>query len=60
MAAGIGLMLLKDVRDEFFPGRVPLLFHPRRSVRWAGCLFLLFTVLLIGVLDAGQFIYASF
>ncbi len=60
MVVGIGLMLFKDVRDEYFPGRLPILSNRRCAVRWAACLALLFCVLLIGVLDAGQFIYASF
>ncbi len=57
---GVGLLFLKDLRDEFFPGRM-LAFNNKRSViRWGTYLFILCTIVLTGVFGTDQFIYANF
>ena len=60
MLIGVLLLVGKELRDEFFPGRFPLFENRYLAIRWAGYLFVLFLILLIGVFDSGQFIYVSF
>lgn len=59
---GIGLCLLtaKDIRDEFFPNRFLLMNNEHKIVRWTSYFFVLLVIMLSGVFDAGQFIYANF
>lgn len=60
MLLAITILLLKEMRDEFFPGKL-LLFDSRfLIIRYISYLFVLFVILLIGVFDSGQFIYVSF
>lgn len=56
--AGIGILVFKDARDEFAPGRFG--FLDRGLLRWSTYILLFVMVLGIGVLDGGQFIYAGF
>ena len=56
--AGIGILVFKDFRDEFAPGRFG--FLNRGLLRWSTYVLLFVMVLGIGVLDGGQFIYAGF
>lgn len=60
ISMGVGLVLIKDLLDEFFPGKFLLMENPRRIVRWITYLILASCILLCGVFDAGQFIYANF
>ncbi len=55
---GIGILAFKDLRDEFAPGRFA--FLNRTAIRWSVYVILSVLTLSIGVLDAGQFIYAEF
>lgn len=59
-----GLMILvlafKDLRDEFFPEKFLLFESKYIGVRFASYLFVLFLIISMGVLDAGQFIYFKF
>ncbi len=57
---GITLLFLKDLRDEFFPQRFPLMLNAHAAVRWGTCLSLVVLILLTGVLDSDQFIYNQF
>ncbi len=57
---GVSLLFIKDYRDEFFPKRWLCMNHRLTPMRWGGYLFLIVSILLCGVLDAGQFIYANF
>ena len=57
---GIALLFLKDLRDEFFPQRFPLMLNAHAAVRWGTCLSLVVLILLTGVLDSDQFIYNQF
>jgi len=57
---GIGFLLIFEIRKEFFPGKFDLLNSPRWLVRQISCAVLLILILMIGVLDGGQFIYFQF
>ena len=57
---GIGLLFLKDLRDEWMPNRYPLMYSPYICIRWATYIFLLMMILTTGVLGADQFIYLNF
>lgn len=54
------ILLLKDLRDEFFPKRLPLMNSSHVVVRWCTYVMLIFTILLTGVFNSDQFIYANF
>lgn len=60
MAFGISAMLYRDFRDEYFPTGMRLFENRHLVVRWSAYLLIIFSILGIGVLDAGQFIYANF
>ena len=57
---GLSILILKDLRDEYFPKRLLLFDNKCIIVRFAAYLFVLFMILLIGVLNGGQFIYFKF
>ena len=57
---GILLLLVKDLRDEFFPSRFLLMNHPKRIVRWSAYVGAMILILATGVFGADQFIYANF
>ena len=59
-AMSVVILLLKDLRDEFFPDRIPLMNNKRTIVRWCTYIMLIFTILLTGAFNADQFIYANF
>ncbi len=60
MALGVGVLIIKDVIDEFFPGRFKLFENKNAIVRWSSYMIVVITILLTGVLGADQFIYANF
>lgn len=56
----VAILLLKDIRDEFFPTNFKL-FESRYSIiRWASYFLIIVMILLCGVFGADQFIYANF
>ena len=55
---GLGVLVFKDIKDEFFPAR--LNFDRLPIIRWAIYIFVFVMILSVGVLDSGQFIYVSF
>ena len=57
---GLILLLLKDIRDEFFPNKLMLMNHNSAYVRWTSYVILIVTILLSGVFSSDQFIYANF
>lgn len=59
-ALGILMLFIKDVTDEFFPSRFRLLDSGNLYVRWFSYVSLLVIIMLAGVFDASQFIYAMF
>ena len=60
MLVGTTILILKDIRDEFVPNRFRLFENRYVVVRWFSYFFVIVLILLTGVFDAGQFIYASF
>lgn len=56
----VAILIAKDVRDEFFPTRLPLMNNKYVIVRWGTYVVLVLTILLMGVFGADQFIYANF
>lgn len=57
---GISSIFFKDFRDEFIPKQIMLFENKRTLIRFASYLAILLSILLLGVLDGGQFIYANF
>lgn len=57
---GVVLLVAKDVADEFYSDKVSLLHNRHRIVRWGTYVSLIVLIMLTGVFDAGQFIYANF
>ena len=60
MMVGTVLLFLKDITDEFMPTRFRLFDNRIRIVRWAAYVMVIVLIMLTGVFDAGQFIYANF
>jgi D-alanyl-lipoteichoic acid acyltransferase DltB (MBOAT superfamily) len=57
---GVGLLFIKDIRDEFMPTKLPLMNNNSRFIRWGTYTGVLLLILLTGVLGSDQFIYAFF
>ena len=55
----IAIVFIKDLIDEIRPSCNPF-YHSKTWVRWSTYLFIFTSILLFGVFDAGQFIYARF
>lgn len=60
MLFGIIILFLKDIRDEFAPTKFRLFENNNRIVRWGAYVSVIVLIMLTGVFDAGQFIYANF
>lgn len=60
MLVAVCILFFKDMRDEFFPRRFLFFENRNIAIRWSSYLFLMFLILLTGVLDSGQFIYVNF
>ena len=56
----IGSLLAMDMKMEFFLGWVSVLNNGKYGIRLAGVSLLIVMILLLGVLDGGQFIYFQF
>ena len=56
----LALLVMKDVRDEFFPKRLPLMNSRHLMVRWSTYVLLMLIILLMGAFGGEQFIYANF
>lgn len=59
LACGILILLFKEIREEFFPSKISCVYN-NLFVRWAIYIVLFCMIINFGVLDGGQFIYASF
>lgn len=57
---GTAILFVKDFTDEFMPKRFRLYENKYRVVRWSAYVLTILLILLTGVFDAGQFIYANF
>lgn len=60
MMIGTVLLFIKDWTDEFAPNKLKLFENKNRIVRWTSYLSVIILIMLTGVFDAGQFIYANF
>lgn len=59
VAFGLGLLLLSDFRDEYFPTRMRFFENRYFAVRFASYLFVLLVVIFFGVVN-NRFIYFNF
>lgn len=57
---GTVILFIKDFLDEYQPSRLRLVDNKNCAVRWFTYLVIMALILLAGVFDAGQFIYANF
>lgn len=57
---GVSMLMIKDLADEYRPGGLQLMCNRHLIMRWGTYLFLTILIMLSGVFDAGQFIYANF
>lgn len=60
MLIGTIILLAKDLRDEFAPNKIRLFESKFKIVRWLSYVAVVVMIMLTGVFDAGQFIYANF
>ncbi len=60
MFVGILLLFLKDFTDEYYPNNFLLFENKNKIVRILSYSAIIIIILLIGVLDGGQFIYFQF
>lgn len=60
MILGTILLFLKDLKDEFTPMRFKFFESEYKIIRWFSYVAIITLILLTGVFDAGQFIYANF
>ncbi len=57
---GLLVLFSKDFKDEFFPNRISFFSNSRIIVRWASYLFILFSIIILGVFEFRPFIYFQF
>ena len=57
---GTMILFIKDFFDEYLPSRLRLISNKNCVIRWFSYLIIMTLILLTGVFDAGQFIYANF
>lgn len=60
MMLGTVILFIKDWTDEFAPNKLRLFENKNRIVRWGSYFSVIILIMLTGVFDAGQFIYANF
>ena len=60
IAIALLCLFVKDFRDEFFPNKLRLFENPKRLIRWSSYIIIMMMILLCGVFDSSQFIYAYF
>lgn len=58
LGVSLPIMILREVREEFFRSRIK--FLDNRIVKWIFYVFLFCFMITMGVLDSGQFIYVNF
>lgn len=57
---GTGLLIAKDLRDEFIPNQILILNNKSQFIRWGGYISIIILIMIAGVFGADQFIYANF
>ena len=60
MMTGTLILFVKDIFDEFLPNKIKVFESRYKLVRWSSYFMVIILILLTGVFDAGQFIYANF
>ena len=60
MVMGVIVLMVKDLTDEYCPKSFNLMDNNSVWVRWLTYLICIVMIMLTGVFDAGQFIYANF
>lgn len=60
MSFALGVVIIKDIVDEWQIKKLDAFHSLYKVVRWATYLFLLSAIMLVGVFDASQFIYINF
>jgi D-alanyl-lipoteichoic acid acyltransferase DltB (MBOAT superfamily) len=60
ISIGLLLLMLKDFKDEFYPGKLSLLNNPNIVIRYFTYLSLIFIIILFGVFKENSFIYFQF
>lgn len=60
MVMGVMIIMVKDLTDEYCPKSFKLMENDRMWVRWMTYVVCIVMIMLTGVFDAGQFIYANF
>lgn len=58
--SGCVILLIKDIKDEFFPGKCKIYNNESVIIRWGSYLLTIIAILIMGVFGADQFIYAQF
>ena len=58
LSLSLPVLLMYDIWKEFLPSHFA--FAKSHFMQWVFCLIMALAILSIGVLDSGQFIYASF
>jgi hypothetical protein len=59
-SVALGILLTKEIKNEFFPNAVTLSNHPNFWMKNSYYAMLIILILTIGVFDGGQFIYFQF
>ncbi len=57
---GLFLLLFKDFKDEFYPGKLSFFSNQKVWVRYSTYLSVLFIIILFGVFEGNNFIYFQF
>lgn len=57
---GIALLLAKDFKDEFYPGKFRFFSNQKIWVRFCSYLLVIFIILIFGVFEGNRFIYFQF
>lgn len=57
---GFTFLLMKDLKDEYFPEKHYFVYSKYLYMRWLPVILLIAMIVLFGVLDGGQFIYFQF
>ena len=60
MILGTIILFIKDLMDEYTPTKLRLFDNNNRLLRWVAYVSVIVLIMLTGVFDAGQFIYANF
>lgn len=56
----LGILLLNDFSEEFYPNKIRILSNKSIVVRYSGYLLLIFLIILMGVFEGERFIYFQF